>query len=73
MEQKDFIQVEGEQNLFRDRNTGAIINTDNASYIQYQKMKQRRQNERAELDMIKSDIEEIKSLLREIANGSRQN
>lgn len=70
MEEKDFIQVEGEHNLFRDRNTGAILNTDSVGYIQYQKMKQRRQSERAELDMIKNDIEEIKSLLRQLANGS---
>ena len=71
MENKDLIPVEGEPNLFRDRNTGAIINTDNAGYAQYMKMKQRRQTEREELDTIKDDIEEIKSLLREIANGPK--
>ena len=73
MEEKDLIQVESEHNLFRDRSTGAIINTDTAGYAQYQRMKQKRQTERAELDMIKNDIEEIKSLLRELANGSRSN
>tara|TARA_Y100000996_G_C22406655_1_gene595419 strand:+ start:666 stop:884 length:219 start_codon:yes stop_codon:yes gene_type:complete len=71
MENKDLIPVEGEPNLFRDRNTGAIINTDNAGYAQYMKMKQRRQTEREELATLKKDIEEIKSLLKEITNGSR--
>ena len=71
MENKDLIPVEGEPNLFRDRNTGAIINTDNAGYTQYMKMKQRRQTEREELATLKKDIEEIKSLLKEITNGSR--
>ena len=71
MEDKDLIQVENEQNLFRDRETGAILNTDSAGYAQYMRMKKRSQTEREELDTIKDDIEEIKSLLREIANGPK--
>ena len=73
MEDKDLVKVEGEQSLFRDKNTGAILNTDSAGYAQYMRMKQRKQTEREELDTIKSDIEEIKSLLRELANGSGSN
>ena len=71
MEQDDLIKVEGEQNLFRDRNTGAIINTDTAGSNRYMKMKQRKQTEREELDTLKKDIEEIKTLLRELTNGSK--
>ena len=71
MNQEDLIPVEGHNNLFRDRNTGAIINDDSSGYVQYKKMKQRRQTEREELDILKKDIEEIKSLLKEITNGPR--
>ena len=71
MEQDDLIKVEGEQNLFRERNTGAIINTDTPGYNRYMKIKQRKQTEREELDTLKKDIEEIKTLLRELTNGSR--
>jgi len=71
MENSDLIPVEGHTNLFRDRNTGAIINTDSSGYMQYKKMKQRRQTEREELDTLKKDIDEIKSLLKEITNGPR--
>jgi|TARA_B100000035_G_scaffold220925_2_gene189711 hypothetical protein len=70
MENEDLIQVEGETNLFRDKKTGAILNTDSTGYAQYMRMKQRRQTEREELDTIKSDIEEIKLLLRQLTNGS---
>ena len=38
---------------------------------QYMKMKQRRQTEREELDILKKDIEEIKSLLKELTNGPK--
>ena len=71
MENENFVPVEGEPNLYRDRDTGAIINTDSAGYAQYMKMKQRRQTEREELDTLKKDIEEIKSLLKEFTNGSK--
>ena len=68
---EDLIPVEGHMNLFRDRETGAIVSTDTSGYSNYMRMKRRRQTEREELDTIKSDIEEIKSLLKEIANGSK--
>ena len=38
MENENFVPVEGEPNLYRDRDTGAIINTDSAGYAQYMKM-----------------------------------
>tara|TARA_R100000152_G_C6602853_1_gene59354 strand:- start:244 stop:438 length:195 start_codon:yes stop_codon:yes gene_type:complete len=60
------IPVEGHKNLYRDENSGAIINHDSLGYSQYMKMKNRKLNEREELDRMKSDIEEIKSLLKEI-------
>ena len=71
MNQEDLIPVEGHSNLFRDKNTGAIVNTDSSGYAQYKKLKQRRQTEREELDILKKDIEEIKSLLKEFTNGSK--
>ena len=69
----DFAKVQGHDGLVRDMNTGAIINTDSSGYAQYKKMKQRRQTEREELDTLKKDIDEIKSLLKELLNGSRSN
>ena len=47
----DLIRVEGEQHLYRDRETGAILNTDNSGYNQYVKMKKRRQTQKEELDL----------------------
>jgi len=68
---EDLIPVEGYSNLFRDRFTGAIINTDKSAYSNYIRMKEQKQREKDELSKIKNDIEEIKSLLKELANGSR--
>jgi hypothetical protein len=65
------IPVEGHKNLFRDENTGAIVNCDTFAYSQYIRMKEDRKKQREEIDQIKSDIDEIKTLLKEFLNGSR--
>ncbi len=62
------IPVEGHKHLYRDENSGAIVNNDSLGYSQYIKMKSRKNTEKEELDRMKSDIEEIKSLLKEIIN-----
>ena len=67
------IPVEGEKNLFRDENSGAIVNCDTFGYSQYIKMKSDRKKQREEIDQIKQDISEIKTLLKEIINGSTKN
>jgi len=65
------IPVEGHKNLFRDEKTGAIVNTDTLGYSQYIKIKSEKQKQREELDQIKNDINEIKSLLKELVNGPK--
>ena len=67
------IPVKGHPNLYRDEESGAIVNCDNTSYNQYVNSLNNRKSQRRELDEMKKDIEEIKSLLREIVNGSKWN
>jgi len=65
-------RVEGHKHLFRE-DSGGIVNTDTAEYLQYVKLRAEKKKQREEIDQIKEDISEIKSLLMEIINGSRQN
>ncbi len=62
------IPVKGHKGLFRDEESGAIINTNVSEYNNYVDMKNRKQSEKDELDRIKSDIQEIKNLLKELVN-----
>jgi hypothetical protein len=62
------IRVEGHKNLYRDEKSGAIINCDTTSYNQYVNSLNYKDMQRQELDKMKEDIDEIKSLLREILN-----
>ncbi len=71
----NLIPVEGEKDLFRDPKTNAIINTNQSDYLSYINSRKIRQNEKNKIDIlekdvnsIKNDLNEIKSLLRSIAN-----
>ena len=65
------IRVEGHQNLYRDEKSGAIVNCDSSAYNQYLNSLSIRDSQKRELDEMRNDIDEIKSLLKELLNGSR--
>ena len=60
------IPVEGHKNLFRDEKSGAIVSTDTFGYSDYKRERVRKMDEKTELDDMKRDIDEIKSLLKEL-------
>jgi len=62
------IRVEGQKNLFRDEKSGAIIDMDSRAYANYMSSKNRKLDEKAELDEMKKDIDEIKTLLKQLTN-----
>jgi len=66
------IRVDGHKNLYRDENSGAIVNTDTNAYNEYCRLKEKRQKEKNEIDLLKTEISEIKTLLYKLLekNGS---
>lgn len=71
------IPVKGHPELYRDERTGAILNLDNTSYqnyIQNKNMKEAQKlSQKNEIEQLKKDVSEIKSLLMELINESRRN
>ena len=65
------IRVEGHQNLYRDENSGAILNCDSSGYNEYLSSLSMRDSQKRELHEMKKDIDEIKSILKELLNGSK--
>jgi hypothetical protein len=65
------IPVEGHSNLFRDENSGAIINVDIVGYTQYSNSLINRKSQKEEIKKMKEEISEIKDLLKELINGSK--
>ncbi len=66
----NLIPVEGENYLFRDTKSNAIINTNSSDYNSYISRKKFQQNEHDRLNQIESEIGEIKSLLKALAERS---
>ena len=75
---REYIKVSGHSDLVRDPETNSIINKNKSEYNEYMMRKnikseenQKVQTIEDEVASIKSDVNEIKSLLRELINGSR--
>jgi hypothetical protein len=66
------IPVEGHPNLYRDSETNAIINCDKSEYINYLNSISNKEKEKTEIETMKNEISEIKTLLHKLLekNGS---
>jgi hypothetical protein len=62
------IPVEGYTGLYRDENSGAIINRNISDYEDYIKTKNNILKEKVEIENIKKEIIEIKELLNLLVN-----
>ncbi|UNH61319.1 hypothetical protein SSZBM1_202 [Synechococcus phage S-SZBM1] len=74
----DLIPVEGDETLYRDSKSNAIImNDDNAydkymqSYLSRQKSKEHMSSLQNQIDGIKSDMNQIKDLLSQLVNKEK--
>lgn len=63
-------KVEGEDGLFRDPSTGAIINKDTKTFEQVKTARLRQSLQDNELKNLKDEISELKSMLHAIINRS---
>jgi len=62
------IPVEGHKNLFRDPKTNAIVSKDNLAYENYIAMRNRNTDKQAEMDSMRRELDELKSLLNDLAS-----
>ena len=60
------IRVEGHKHLYRDENTGAIVNCDTTGYMRYKKMRNKKLIEKSEIESLKSEIDTLKGLLNDL-------
>ena len=73
----NYIPVEGNSDLVRDPDTNQIINTNTTAYEQYISRRKQRKLEKkksltieGDLASLKNEMNEIKSLLKELVNGN---
>ena len=66
IEDPQYIPVEGSPGLVRDSGTGAIINIDKNKANKARKAREAILKEKEEIQELKSDVAEIKSLLKQL-------
>ena len=74
----DYLKVEGHSNLYRDPKTNSIVNKNSTQYQEYVSRRDSRSEENQKIQdlesdfaRMKEDLNEIKSLLRSLANEAR--
>ena len=62
------IPVEGHKSLFRDVESNAIVNRDTIGYDNYMNNKLTNSDKKAEMDEVKRELAELKSLFKDLAS-----
>ena len=71
-----YLKVEGHRELYRDSTTNSIVNRNTSDYNRYMSQKKTKNEETQKVDTmeqdlahLKNEINEIKSLLKDLVNG----
>lgn len=64
------VQVEGNSDLYRDLNNGAVVNSNRDEYEKYMRAKKQRNVMTNEINNLRHELDEIKQLLKKLTNGN---
>ena len=58
------LKVKDSGSLYKDEESGAIINCSNSQYDEYLKLKEQKMKEVSEMDKLKDDVDELKDMMK---------
>jgi len=58
------VKVKDSNSLYRDEETGAILNCNDSAYDSYLQLKEKKLKEAAEMDKLKDDVDELKDMMK---------
>jgi|TARA_B100001939_G_C16607590_1_gene473696 cell division protein FtsB len=67
----EYVQVEQDSSLYKNTETGAVINVNDQAYTNYMKMKQRKSKQNREIDQLKDEISELKGMLKTLLDNNK--
>ena len=67
----NYKRIEQDHDYVRDPETNAIINTNNQAYENYMKSKKLRNSRKKEIEELKSEISEIKNMLKCLIDNNK--
>lgn len=62
----DKVKVDGHSNLYRDINSGAVVNSNIDEYERYKQSKLKRESLINEINILRKEVSEIKQLLKDL-------
>lgn len=62
----DKVKVDGHSNLYRDINSGAVVNSNVEEFERYKQSKLKRESMINEINILRQEVSEIKQLLKEL-------
>ena len=62
------VKVKDSGSLYRDEESGAILNCSDSEYNSYLKLKEKKMREVSEMDKLKNDVDELKDMMKLILN-----
>jgi hypothetical protein len=64
----ELIQIKDNSNLLRDSNTNSILNSNKSEYENYLRLRSKKQSEKERIKSIETEVNQIKSDISEIKN-----
>ena len=58
------VKVKDSGSLYRDEDSGAILNCSDSEYNSYLKLKQKKIDEPAEMEKLKNELDELKDIMK---------
>ena len=58
------VKVKDSNSLYRDEESGAILNCNDTAYNNYLKMKENKMKEVSEMDKLQDDVDELKDMMK---------
>ena len=58
------VKVKDSPSLYRDEESGAILNCSDSEYNSYLKLKEKKMKEVSEMDKLKDDVDELKDMMK---------
>ena len=58
------VKVKDSNSLYRDEESGAILNCNDSAYDSYLQLKEKKLKEAAEMDKLKDDVDELKGMMK---------
>jgi len=68
----EYIKVDQDTSLYKNLETGSVINIDDQAYENYMKLKKKKERKNEEISQLKDELSEIKGILKTLLENNNK-